>query len=1085
MEKNTKLSAHNDFLEALDFNPKLVEEYFNKLIKGLEEELFSLNENKDKKITTQYADYQDKEEKYNDIKKEILKNYLQEIERLHKEYETDIINLKNQTHTKISEITQKIEMENALLEQVKIEHVNDFKNKTRASNLKIKEINEEIDKEYKEKLDTVFKAREILLKNDDHIKYNFDEHIKEIDEMIRFYKEMNNYSLTLTSDSFILEIDSNNTVIDSYLSFIEEKKAFWKDTSSFQDEFNALVNTFNNILTDAKADAEAKKAEIIEYKADIQSKFNRLEDSKKLINDKFDELKSDENSKAVEEDRDILISKIDNDKTKLAFISIIESDLLSKELKTIENYNNTLVSLNENISSKYNTLVTENDKEINYILNETESILKDAKSSLKVINFKYSESKNLLSYFEKRYRNLSFKTRLDSLENYKEYIIQSLDYSKKLDELSFELLTNSEILNMKLLDLKREYLTVDENSKIKEIQYDVDINEMKASLNINLNIKNFYNEIDLLNKDLLIDIDLKKKTLDKDLETAEIRKNLDLLRVDYMRAYSRLDNVKEIIKIDEEGKSLREEINTQIKIQKVIEISLLECISRKEQFESMLKAYDDSIKRLDENTRSRIRYQNDVLELERNRFETSKITINETIYELRQSVYPNLLNIKKDTNERIKRVNQVFKDAKKNDKKLNKTREDLMRDVIKSYNRAYKEFESSIQVLSGTENIKEFDKAIDTFLTKIETSIKNTYGLDHTFNQFNKLIIKGKTITDKDIKKALKLAQDVKKDVHIVLVDNLPEDDKDLEKFFKEYKDVNKEIVAIERINENSKLSPYLDSLEEIEKTKAEALAENEELLSSFKTIYIDTVRKIDSEYNRKLGELSRLKKEIIDHSETKNKDIDDLIESYQANLIKARDEKIKNETESSSINIKESDEKVDSLQKEIENYNKSFVDKTSAMEADLKEFENEKSVQAKKDYEDYLNNLKTNKVVLEKEISDKENNKGDFIKELMISSIETKTSYNEKREKAIETLENKKGDDLMTFEETYKKLQDITSSSYEAIKKPFEDFESSVSKITKTLIDESKKLTDEITSSSKEEYEKILNSLLEKSKVK
>ena len=30
MEKNTKLSAHNDFLEALDFNPKLVEEYFNK-----------------------------------------------------------------------------------------------------------------------------------------------------------------------------------------------------------------------------------------------------------------------------------------------------------------------------------------------------------------------------------------------------------------------------------------------------------------------------------------------------------------------------------------------------------------------------------------------------------------------------------------------------------------------------------------------------------------------------------------------------------------------------------------------------------------------------------------------------------------------------------------------------------------------------------------------------------------------------------------------------------------------------------------------------------------------------------------------
>ena len=83
MDKNNKLSAHNDFLEALDFNPKLVEEYFNKLIKGLEEELFSLNENKDKKITTQYADYQDKEEKDNNIKKEILKNYLQEIERLH------------------------------------------------------------------------------------------------------------------------------------------------------------------------------------------------------------------------------------------------------------------------------------------------------------------------------------------------------------------------------------------------------------------------------------------------------------------------------------------------------------------------------------------------------------------------------------------------------------------------------------------------------------------------------------------------------------------------------------------------------------------------------------------------------------------------------------------------------------------------------------------------------------------------------------------------------------------------------------------------------------------------------------------
>ena len=82
MDKNNKLSAHNDFLEALDYDPKLVEEYFNKLIKGLEKELFSLNQNKDEQLKKQYETFEDKENKYNDVKTEILKNYLQEIERL-------------------------------------------------------------------------------------------------------------------------------------------------------------------------------------------------------------------------------------------------------------------------------------------------------------------------------------------------------------------------------------------------------------------------------------------------------------------------------------------------------------------------------------------------------------------------------------------------------------------------------------------------------------------------------------------------------------------------------------------------------------------------------------------------------------------------------------------------------------------------------------------------------------------------------------------------------------------------------------------------------------------------------------------
>ena len=86
-----------------------------------------------------------------------------------------------------------------------------------------------------------------------------------------------------------------------------------------------------------------------------------------------------------------------------------------------------------------------------------------------------------------------------------------------------------------------------------------------------LQIENAKDEIRLLQKDLKIDRQIKKKELDNKVKLLDERKDVDLLRCDYMAAYARLDNVQGLIDIKSSSEDKISELESQIRVQKIIQ----------------------------------------------------------------------------------------------------------------------------------------------------------------------------------------------------------------------------------------------------------------------------------------------------------------------------------------------------------------------------------------------------------------------------------------------------------------------------------------------------------------------------------
>ena len=651
MDREKNIPSYKNLLEGLDYNPELVQNYFESIIESLEKELFLLRDEGDKRLTDLYNNFDVKQEKFISIKEDILRTYLNEFIRLNEEYENDLLILNNDFLSKESELKDSINLEEDLINRISLEYAQKLLELTKEPNAKIRDIYKRIDEEYQVHAGVIFSAREALLKNNSEYYLNAQSHIEELDKLDRFFKELNDYTSNLRKVINSATVSSNDKRIQIYLDYIAENKEKWINVDELIHSYDEIENSYKTL----EAELENKINENVKYFEDIKNdklnKLKSLETALNNVNEHFDKLIEKETDRAAKRilinEKNAFIKKIENDKQRLEFEINSEGELLNKDTEAINLFKESINTLLSTIHESYQDRITKVNDELKLLLSETEELLNDTRNSIKNYDSAYAQSKNLLSYFEKRYAQLSYSTRIKAIEEYKNYLLDNVERNKKLDTLAFELLTNSEVRTLKLLDLEKDYLTVDENIKIKQVKYDIDREVKEKTLNSRLQINNALSEIELLKKDLEIDKKIKKHELDNAIKVLDLRKKIDITRVNYMEAYARLDNVKEMINIKGMNENLIEEINTQIKIQKLIEISLLESVSRREQFDSIIEGYDESIKKLDEDTQSKIRYHNDVLEIERDTFEKNKQNLKDSYDDLRKSIYPSINEIKR------------------------------------------------------------------------------------------------------------------------------------------------------------------------------------------------------------------------------------------------------------------------------------------------------------------------------------------------------------------------------------------------------------------------------------------------------
>lgn len=1111
MDKDKTIVSYNEFLKGLDYKPELVEKYFDNLVNSLKEDLFKFEKSGDEELQKAFEEYYLKEAKYDEIKEEIRKSYENEKEKLISNYKLDILNLENTANAKISEINDRIEFDKNNINQIKLMELKNLRDAIKIPSQKIRDINKRISEEYTMHADSIFRIREELTRVSQEFYINSDNHIKEIDKLLRFFKEIEEYGLELRRNITPSTIESSQNRINLYVEFISENKLAWTNIQGLLDEFGIVKNTFTNIYDELSEREKEKTEESIKLKVLAKEKLDSLNEAIKNTEANFNELLNSDIDKKRKnfylKEKEAILSKFNSDRVSLAMKTSIESTILNKEEKYLSEFHDKLVDLNANIYDTYTSTIKKNNDELIETINQMETILIDTKKGIERINGGYIGAQNLLIYFEKRYSTLCLNKRIDALNLYKEYILKSVKSNKEMDVLAFELLTSDEVKTLKLLELEREYLCIDENVKINEMRYDIEKKEMEETLDLDINIENNKAEIDLIRKDLEIDKAIKTHEFENEIKHLDLKYKVDTLRVDYMSAYNRLDNVKLIIGIKDKSDSVIGKINTQIRIQNMIEIALLECISRKEAYDDLIKKCDDDLKELDLITKEKIRYQNNVLEIERNLFEENKKRINDTHKELRQGIYPEILGLKKDTYDRIKHIKNTFDKAKKNEKEENKNKEKNYKEALLSFNEI---FSSSNKAIDNS--YKEDDGDDSPYYSMVDSS-KYTDQLDLTLNKYiqkvNSILsenslepLEAKQINTSSFKQTLKSTKrkddrldaykDIKKKYKDEILrikkqfikkinEKLPDDKKSEEQYLSIYDEMMKSIVAQEAIKGNEKLSPYLDDLETLDKSRQEVLKEKEDHLKKFKEQYLQTIKTIDKEYNDKLDQLNTFKNSVIEKNDTSNQDIDLIIHDATLKLRENRDEVLKKKDTIRDVNYKNRESKIASLQGEVNILNKDIENSKKEIDDSNKLFRDDKAQEAKDDYANYQLFKEKNQQMMKDRILSHDENREEYIKNISIDALNTKEKYQDRKEKIIETEEMKKADTLMEFERIYSSIRQNVLPSHDSISAPFIDFEKEVEKITNELIKESEAINNRITEFSKEEYDKTLKNIGEK----
>ncbi len=1084
MNNNEKKSVYMNLLEGFGYSPAEVERYFDKTISSLEKDLFDLKEKQSDDYRDIYEDYETRLQKHDENRVIILQKYFKDYEALNEKANVELIALLDEYYKEKQDLESRIEFEEVLLERIRHSFVRTlYEAKSRPLAHK-RQIENKIDKEEEVYTYTIFNAKESILKNLEFYK-NAEKHALDIKKLITFLEEFKNYTSSLTENATLTSIESSRHLSDIYIECFEDAKKLLSDTSKYVSKFDSIrssFNTFINIIIKNKKDNSDECESIKKGLEELNKKKDADIEALNKYYDSLIEKATNKEKSLLLEQKSSLINFITTNNQKLLIKYSIELDLLNKQNEELNRYSSILKDARDHLFESYNNFL-DNGKSL--MLNTFSSIieiLNYQKNALGNLTEDAKRTKDLLYYYKKSYESLGLDAKIVSLKEYLTYIEDNVNQNKELDLLSFKLLTNDELLRLSLLDLRRQYLTIDDETEIKKIEYDIKRKELEETAKAELEIMNSKCDLVLLKKDYEIDVLLVKNRLNNEVKILDTNKNIEMLKCDYMAAYTRLENISKIVKIKDRDEDAEEKLKTQIQIQKILEIAYLEAISRNEQFEDLMERYNKGIEILDEQLTNKMRYLNNVLEIERNNFEANKIKVLKESDEAKKRIYPFIRTEKESLKSKMDHIRESIKESQA--KVIEEYRASLVNEkrAHALFVMALDKCKSSLLDLSPKTEFNEYVKKVDTdqilnqvyyildtlvidldnILNKIYnksfTKAYNKKELYKDYKTFRSLFIKSKNTSSlhQAYKYLLRSANEsvkmLKKAFNKELKKNAPISYSEYIRNVFVLEDLKEYLLVKEIEKTSSDISPFLDNLDTIDIAKENDSERLAKRLSDYQELYLRTVKTIENDYKEKINHINTLKTRIIKQRETGNEDIKNIINSTYLAYIKRRDERIGEKKQENASNISSSHDKTTDLSRVIENINGNFQEeKQKILDEGNKYFDLMKDNSLK--LWDSIETFKQdNKNKLEKRIIDHDQNKAAYFDELNSENIRLKDSFEYRKNSIIEKYENLKADNLIEFEEKFNNVIADTLNKYDNVSIPISAFKEHLSSLNEKL---------------------------------
>ncbi|MBP5342585.1 hypothetical protein J6Y73_01515 [bacterium] len=1094
---------YKSFLESLNYDESRIQKYFKKIIEDLEKEVVLLKDKKNEDIRLIYEHYESNLTLYDKVKEDILSKYFDEFQEINEDYNFSLARLENEYIRNREKLLDIIDQEKNIIQALKRDLLIVFYERKKDSQANIRDINKTIDSEYEKHTNIIMDAKEKLLSNNEFY-INVDNHIKELNKTIYFLNKCDSLQKDLLKIEIDRDLNINDNVINSYLEIIDNEIDKVKETSLLIDNYQSIKDTIDKISRELSKRIDILSSDYFTIKDDIKERFETINHDISSVNSYFEINNIEDDNK-----KNAILDAINKKKDRIVVSSSISLDLLEKEKNNINEFKKALEKLNNSLYSSYSSTINTNTNTVLNLLSSLKLLLSDLLSTISLYKEDLNESINTLEFLNKRFSYLELKKREETLIRYRDFLINLLEENKEVDTLAFEILTNESILKIKLLELKRELLTLNDYLNIYTIEYDIGIKEIEETKKQTQIILDKRAELDLIEHDFKIDKSILKHELDNKIYLLDFRKEIDILRCDYMIAYTRLENIEKVIDIINKEDPKIIDMESRIALERIIELTLLDFSGKKNVFDSSHIDYEKHMEQLDNETNSRIRYLNNVLEIERNNFEEKTKKLKETTIELKKAVYPALINNKKIAGDKLKALKKENNKEKISIKNQNDIDKLNYKECLKSIDIVLDKYSSLFidSYESILNDIDDFKNNIDKFI-KNELSITKDMisELNSSLSSFDykniKKIKMNKELSMNYINKKVSLIIESSFDTKLTKyqnkinkyisneIDNFKKESLNLLDKVKPYSDAQlkeilenkdrelKEKFASIVIENTIKSTPYLNELDEIDiaQDKVKEVYEND--IANFKKQYLSSMDSIKKDYQERYNELTNFKETALRYNNEMNDAISKKIfESYRS----VRDSynlTINNLYESNKIQIDDANEMIEILSTDIQEKNIHFNNTNKEIDVDNANYRIELSNKAI----EYYQEIQSIKLKNEKDLIDLINSKlayrDEYIKNLRKDASSFKESYAKMRSSIISSNENKILDKVIEFTDKYNKIKDDSYKEFDEIEKPIHTFIENSESLSDNLINKAHENTSSYTENAIKSLDKFIDEL-------